>query len=294
MTPIKRLIAVFLALFGLTASVPAQRQGDVPDGAAAYDLRVMSYNVYVYDALPYSHAKRVNGIVSNITACSPDVFGLQEANPDWMERLPALLPDYAFVGVGRDDGGKKGEYSPVFYKKDKYTLLDGGTFWFSDTPDVPSKTWLSAYNRICSWCLLEDNATGFIFAVLNSHWDHLSIRSRNNSALLLLEKAEEYAPDVPVIITGDFNCKAKTVAYASLIEGGFTDCMYTAPDTDSGATYHGYYKTNLSQELPIDHILFKTSNGRAESYRVIRDKYDGIYPSDHFPIVADVTLFTQS
>ncbi len=286
-----QIIAFILALFGLIAEVPVQSQGEVPADAVTYGVTVMSYNVYVADLPPYTHAKRAEGVINTVLSADPDVFGLQEADPDWMERIPSALTDYAFVGVGRDNGADKGEYSPVFYKKDKYELVNGGTFWFSKTPDEPSATWVSAYKRICSWAILKDIGTGFSFAVFNSHWDHLSVPSRNNSAKLLLEKTGEYAPDLPVVIIGDFNCKAKTVAYKTLIDGGFTDAMYTAPDADGIGTYHGYTKSSTGDELPIDHILFKASDGVADTYRVITEKYGGMYPSDHFPIVAELTLF---
>ena len=291
MTVIKRLLALLLSLFGLISEVPAQSQGEIPADAVTYGVTVMSYNVYVSDLPPYTHAKRADGVIKNILSADPDVLGLQEANPDWMDRVSSALTGYAFVGVGRDDGKNKGEYSPVFYKKDKYELINGGTFWFSETPDKPSATWSSAYKRICSWAVLKDRETGFTFAAFNSHWDHISVPSRNNSSELLLSKIEEYAPDLPVVIIGDFNCKAKTVAYKTLIDGGFVDAMYTAPEADTVGSFHGYTRTSTEGELPIDHILFKSSNGVADTYRVITDRYDGMYPSDHFPIVAELTLF---
>lgn len=280
-----------LSLFGQIRSVPGQGQLQPPAGAQTVSLKVMSYNVYVVDDLIHAHEKRAPGVAANIANALPDVFGLQEANQDWMQRIPEALPEYSFVGCGRDDGETAGEYSPVFYLTEKYDLADGGTFWFSDTPDTPSRTWGSRYNRICSWAVLTEKASGKSFAVFNSHWDHLSVESRNRSAALLLEKIGEYAPDLPVVITGDFNCKPDTIAYKTLIDGGFVDSMYVSPETSRIGTFHGYYKLNTENELPIDHILFLARRGYSASYRVIADKVDGAYPSDHFPIVAELTLW---
>ena len=291
MTVFQKIISFFLAIFGLILNVPAQEQQSVPADAGTLSLTVMSYNVYVVDDLIHSHEKRAAGVCANIRSVMPDVFCLQEANLDWMRRIGGATPEYACVGRGREKDETAGEFSPVFYRADKYELTAGGTFWFSDTPDTPSRTWLSRYYRICSWAVLKEKTSGFSFAVLNSHWDHISVESRNRSAALLLEKAAEYAPDLPVIITGDFNCKPNTVAYETLIDGGFVDSAYVSPETDDTGTFHGYYKTSTAGEMPIDHILFDSTRGYSASYRVITDKYDGMYPSDHFPIAAELTLW---
>lgn len=286
-----KIVSFILAMFGLVASVPAQSQTPVPENAETYDLTVMSYNVYVVGTGSRSPENRSAGVLNNIRNVMPDVFGLQEADYDWMQRIIDGMPEYSYVGRGRGKGETNGEYSPVFYKSEKYDLVDSGTFWFSDTPDKSSLSWGTAFRRICSWAVLEDKATGFTFGVFNSHWDHTSHISRNNSAKLLLRKIEEYAPDMPVVITGDFNCKANTVAYSLLVDAGFVDSMYVAADTTDIGTYHGYTKTDTEGELPIDHILLKDAYGFAHSYRVITDRFDGQYPSDHFPIVSEMTMY---
>ena len=290
MTAIQRILAWFLAIFGLIPAVPAQTQNDAPADALA--LTVMSYNVYVVDDLLHSHEKRAPGVVSLLRGEMPDIFCLQEANADWMERISAAMPEYAFVGVGRDDGETAGEFSPVFYDTRRFELTAGGTFWFSDTPDAPSRTWGSAYKRICSWAVLTERSSGAAFAVMNSHWDHLSETSRERSAETLLAKARALAPDLPVVLTGDFNCKANTAAYRTLVEGGFAGAAYTAPDADTIGSFHGYYKRSTAGELSIDHILFDVQHGHADAYRVLNEKVNGEYPSDHFPVLARLRLRT--
>lgn len=286
-----KIVAFFMALMGLAGSVPVQTQTVVPENVQTESVIVMSYNVYVNGTGKKSPENRSEGVIANIRNTMPDVFGLQEVDYDWLERIIAGMPEYSFVGRGRDKNETDGEYSPVFFRTDKYDLVDSGTFWFSDTPEKPSYTWVSLFRRICTWAILKDKETGFEFAVFNSHWDHISVSSRNNSAKLLIEKTAEYAPDMPVVIMGDFNCEADTVAYASLVDAGFVDSMYVAADTTDIGTYHGYTKDNTAGVMPIDHILFKDEFGFAESYSVITDKFNGIYPSDHLPIVSELILY---
>ncbi len=293
MTLVDKIIAFILSLFGLISYIPSQTQTEIPENAETCDITVMSYNVYVSGTGSKSPENRSEGVIANLRSVMPDVFGLQEADYEWMQRITEGMPEYSYVGRGRGKGETDGEYSPVFYRTDKYNLVSSGTFWYSNTPDKSSIAWGTVFKRICSWAVLEDKETGFTFAVFNSHWDHISYISRNNSASLLLEKIEEYAPDMPVIITGDFNCEPNTKAYETLINGGFVDAMYVSEETMSMGTYHGYTESDVSGELPIDHIMFKDAYGYSESYTVVTDKYNGIYPSDHFPLVSKITLYNS-
>ena len=286
-----KIIAFFMALMGVIGSVPAQTQTQIPENAQTHEIVVMSYNVYIEGTGRKSPENRSEGVISIIRNEMPDVFGLQEADEAWMNRIKNGMPEYTAVGRGRGKTETEGEYSPVFFKTDKYDLVDSGTFWFSDTPEKSSLTWGALFRRISTWAVLRDKATGFDFAVFNSHWDHISVISRNKSAELLVEKAKEYAPGLPVVIIGDFNCEADTVAYKNLIDAGFVDSMYVADETTDIGTYHGYTKDSTEGVMPIDHILFLDEYGFAQSYRVITDKYDGIYPSDHLPIVSNIILY---
>lgn len=286
-----RIIAFFMAILGFISSVPVQTQSEIPDNVQAYDITVMSYNVYISGTGKKSPENRKEGVINNLRSVMPDVFGLQEADIDWMNRIREGMPEYSFVGRGRGKTETADEFSPVFYKTEKYNLISSGTFWYSKTPEKCSNTWLSAFKRICTWAVLEDKETGFTFAVFNSHWDHLSVKSRENSAQLLIEKINEYAPDMPVILTGDFNCEPNTKAFESLVNAGFVSSMYVADETVNGGTYHGYTKGDAADEMPIDHIMLAKDSGYAHSFRIVTEKYNGIYPSDHFPIVGEITLY---
>ncbi len=286
-----KIVAFFMALMGVVGSVPAQTQTTVPENAVIHEIVVMSYNVYIKGTGKKSPENRSEGVIANIRSEMPDVFGLQEADEAWMNRIKNGMPEYTAVGRGRGKNETDGEYSPVFFKTDRYDLVDSGTFWFSETPEKPSLTWGSLFRRISTWVVLRDKESGFEFAVFNSHWDHISVSSRNNSAKLLVEKANEYAPGLPVVLIGDFNCEADTVAYKSIVDAGFVDSMYVAEETMDIGTYHGYTKNSTEGVMPIDHILFLDDYGFAVSYRVITDKYNGIYPSDHLPIVSNIILY---
>lgn len=252
------------------------------------DVTVMSFNVYIAGTGKKSPENRGALVAKTLRAEMPDSFGLQEANKAWVDRVSAAMPEYAWVGVGRDDGAEGGEYSPVFYLKDKYSLVDSGTFWLSETPDTPSKGWDAMYNRICTWAILEDKASGEKYAHFNAHMDHIGAESRANSAKLIAEKAG--ALDMPVVITGDFNTDEGTEPYNTMIANGFMDTKYAADSTMSMGTYHNFGMKNVTKKgaSPIDFIFTTYGKAKVDSYKVLGDKVDGAYSSDHYPVVAKI------
>ncbi len=285
----KLIIPFIIACVGITPNFVPLRTGS--KNARSLSLTVMSYNVYVFGTGNNSRENRADRVTSTIKSVSPDVFGLQEADRDWMDTVTAALGDYTYVGVGRDDGEDAGEFSPVFYKKDKFNLLNSGTFWYSETPDSPSIGWGAVIKRICSWAVLEEKESGMRFAVFNSHFDNVSVLSRRKSAELLTKKIAEYAEGLPIAVTGDLNCNENEAAYAVLTSGGLSDSKYLAGFTDRVGTYHGYAGEDTSGKLPIDHIFVSEDYATAEEYRVITDKVDGFIPSDHYPIVSKITFY---
>ena len=144
------IFAKILTFFiGLIVALPVPTHiYDAPKGET-YDVKVVSYNVYVAGAGESSPENRTELVVKTIRSEMPDSFGLQEADWGWVSRISEAMPEYAWVGVGRDDGEQGGEFSPVFYLKDKYNLIDSGTFWLSKTPEKPSRGWDAMMKRIC-------------------------------------------------------------------------------------------------------------------------------------------------
>ena len=269
----------------ITAMVSSPLQNPPITSQEEGTVRVLTFNVRCTNVGVHSQKARVDSVVGAIEAIAPDSFGVQEATPEWMESLKMALPDYESVGVGRSDGVDKGEFSAIFYLKDKYEALDSGTFWLSDTPDVPSRSWTSMLNRICTWVELKDKETDLQFLHMNTHFD-TSFTPRKKSVPLILEKAAQY--DIPVICTGDFNTMELSPLYTELLSGVLTNAKFDAADTMSILTFNN--QLSIKRVGPVfDHILIN-SKVEAKVYRVVTDHFDDMLPSDHYPVYVDVVL----
>ncbi|WP_224996092.1 endonuclease/exonuclease/phosphatase family protein [Cesiribacter sp. SM1] len=277
---------VLLAFFVIFCSTYATAQ------QAAAPLRVMSYNIRLdtpadkEDQWPH-RKERVTGL---IRYHQPDLLGVQEALPQQVKQLAEALPQYAWYGVGRDDGKESGEFSAVFYNKDKFQVQDSGTFWLSPQPNQPSKGWDAAIVRICSWVKLKHKQTGGVFYHYNTHFDHVGVKARENSATLLTNKIREIAGNSPFILTGDFNTTQDSQAYANLIKSG--ELLDTETISESGHYGpSGTFSTfDVQNELgkKIDYI-FVSKHFSVLQHATLTDAQNGKYPSDHLPVIAVVT-----
>ena len=283
------VITAILSLFYTPTPVTQVNPAKIPEATKSQTVTVMSYNVWIGGSGEKSPENRTDEIVANIRKYNPDSFGLQEADEGWMERLPAELDDYAYVGIGRSSNKGGGEASPVFYKKDKYELLDSGTFWLSKTPEKASKAWDAMFKRICTYAILKNKETGFVYAHFNTHFDHMGVIARNESVAVVSKKIAEIAPDIPVVFTGDFNDEEGGDAYNRVLESGFKDTKYMAVTSDDGTTYHGYSEL-VEKTKPIDYIFVNGFVSRVEYYKIHSEKINGIYSSDHHPVVSEITL----
>jgi endonuclease/exonuclease/phosphatase family metal-dependent hydrolase len=233
-----------------------------------------------------------------------DSAGLQEALAFQLEELDAALPAYARVGVGRDDGEEQGEFSAILYNEARYEAVSSGTFWFSDTPEVPgSMSWGNTLPRICSWVRLKHLETGRHYYHFNLHLDHLSQPSREKSAQLLAKRIAE-RPDQadPVVVTGDFNAEPDNLAITYLLGTAMFENAQTpfkvedawlklhAADTNS-TTYHAW-NGGMTGGTHIDYVMFGPGI-TAKSAEIIFDHEGDIYPSDHYPVSAVFTLPAQ-
>jgi endonuclease/exonuclease/phosphatase family metal-dependent hydrolase len=218
-----------------------------------------------------------------------DVVGLQEALDFQIDEITAALPSYGVIGVGRDDGGRKGEYAAILFRRDRFQVSDAGTFWFSDTPEVvASKSWGNRITRICTWARLVDR-DGRAFWHFNVHLDHESQPSRERSAALLRKRIDERrAPQEPVIVTGDFNAGERNPAVASMTAGGaLTDTFRVKhPQEKTVGTFTGFDPAKTEGEK-IDYVFVPAGTDvlRAE---IVRTARAGRVPSDHFPVVAHI------
>ncbi len=222
----------------------------------------------------------------------PDVVGLQEAFRFQLDQLAADLPNYAEVGEGRG-GGTKDEYSAILYRRDRFELLDSGTFWLSDTPEVVSKHWRHHHYRVCTWAHLRDAGSGRALYVYNTHFDHQSQLARANSAALIRRRIGERATKDPVLVTGDMNAAESNPAIAALkapdSDYPLRDTFRVAhPDAREVGTGNGGY-TGKRDGAKIDYVLV------SEEFETLDASIDqaprgGRYPSDHYPVLARVRL----
>lgn len=258
---------------------------DIPAMDAGCDVRVVQFNLRSSGVGKTSVAYRAPRLTAQLEEIGADSMGFQEASIDWMLYLSEHLEGYDFVGVGRTNGKLLGEFSPIFYKKDKYKVVDSGTFWLSKTPDKPgSKDWGSMNIRICTWALLENLETGARYAHLNTHLDHISDTARQNQMKLVMEKAEEFIGTYPVVLTGDMNDDNSSAMY-SYATGVMKDSRLCAPVTDDKDTFHNY--GSVTVKGLIDYV-FVSEDIEPEVYHVIDSKINGDYLSDHYGIYVDM------
>ncbi len=258
--------------------------------ALEQNLTIMTYNVKISGSGLRAVEKRAPHIIGTVKEKMPDSVGFQETDKNWVEIIAAGLPEYAHVEKYREDGVEKGEASAIFYLKDKYDLVESGHFWLSETPDVPSKGWDAACERICTYAILKDKETGFVYAHFNVHFDHVGAEAPTKSVELVSAKIAEIAPDIPVVFTGDFNLSEGSENYNNLLACGLKDTKYLAKKRDSHSTYHGYHVVIPSTE-PIDYIFVNGYVKSVESSRIDSGFIDHIFASDHFPITVKLTLF---
>lgn len=242
-------------------------------------VRIMSFNVRDGE---FDREEIVPQVVADYM---PDSVGLQECEGTWYLTLKTYLPDYTIVGVGRLTGlPLLGESTAIMFRNDKYTLVDSGTFWLSETPFIVSKGWDANYPRTCTWVVLESIETGERYAHVNTHLDNGGAVAREKGLAMVLKKAESF--DMPVVITGDFNFAKESELYAVMTSGEFIDTATAANTADTGGTAHGYGGGTGGN--PIDFILTGSGVSEVLTYRVMREKYNDRYPSDHYPIYSDI------
>lgn len=187
-----------------------------------------------------------------------DIFGIQEGFIEQVKDMKDRLVDYSYIGVGRDDGAEKGEHSAIFYNNNRFKMLKNGTFWLSGTDtERPNKGWDAALPRICTWGIFQDKRNGKKFIFMNTHFDHVGVEARRESAKQILAKAKEFAKDLPLILTGDFNIDEKNEAYFTLANSGIVQDAYELASIKyaPNSTFNGWGKS-LKQNGRIDHSVY--------------------------------------
>ncbi|MFD0792596.1 endonuclease/exonuclease/phosphatase family protein [Mucilaginibacter litoreus] len=215
-----------------------------------------------------------------------DVFGTQELKYHQITDLTDSLPGYKWVGIGRDDGKKAGEFSAIFYKADRFKLVRTGDFWMSTVTDKPNKGWDAVLPRICTWAQFKEIKTGFTFYFFNLHMDHIGVIARRESAKLVLQKIKEMAGNTPTILTGDFNVDQTSDSYAVINNSGvLKDTYVLSPIKLDPSNSFNDFNANTDGDKRIDHI-FVTKDFKVTRYGILTNTYHGRVPSDHYPVEA--------
>lgn len=273
MKTIKRISIILIAMLAFASC----RQKEAP-------LTVMSFNIRlgVADDGDNSWDIRKPAVPAMLDAVDPDVFGVQEAFDFQLSYIEENCPRYKAVGVGRDDGSNQGEHMSVIYNTEKIELLDWGTYWLSETPDVPSYGWDAACRRTATWTKLRVIRTGKEFFFVNTHLDHVGALARKNGLAMIVERIAAMNPDgMPMILTGDFNITPDNEGLVDLNKI-MKNARYEAAESDDRPSYNGW--GTAGEE--IDYIYYAGFE-ECPSFRVVTEEYaQKPFISDHYPVAA--------
>jgi len=284
---VRPVLLVVTCVTWFVAAVPAVRP------APLLELRAMTYNLrYASATGPNSWPGRRPIMKRVIVEQAPDVLGTQEGLYAQLKDLASDLPAYSWIGLGRD-GGSRGEFMAVFYKRDRFEPMAFDHFWLSDTPDVVgSSTWGNSNRRMVTWIRFRDIQTGREFFYWNTHLDHEVELARQKAASLIRERIAAVDASLPLILTGDFNCPAGgSAAFDILTRGGsLVDAWGLARRrlNERMNTFNNF-KAPVEDGIRIDWILVRHQLGVRQA-AIVTSSDAGRFPSDHFPVVADITF----
>jgi endonuclease/exonuclease/phosphatase family metal-dependent hydrolase len=251
------------------------------------ELTVMSFNLRIHVEEDGENAwpNRIEAAANAIIASGAAVVGTQEGSLPMLETLSALLPDYEWIGEGRL-GGLEGEFCAIFYQSSLLKPIESGTFGLSERPEqLGFMSWDTACPRICTWIKLQQE-DGLEYLIFNTHLDHISEEARIKGATLIMDRMNMDAA-TSAILTGDFNCEPESKTIGILNQAGLHHTYNALNESAPGCTYHGFIGGDDGE--PIDYI-FVTPHIRILSAQVDTHKYNGRYPSDHYPITADLQI----
>lgn len=257
-------------------------------------LSVMTFNIR-YDNPDdgvHNWKHRKEAAADLINQLEVDILGTQEVLHHQLEDLAARLPQYAHFGVGRADGKTMGEYSAVFYRSDKYELLDSGTFWLSLYPDsIASVGWDASMERIATWGILKSKTSGAVFAVFNTHFDHRGKEARSESAKLILQMIKKIGAGHPVILTGDFNGSPSSDPIQIIRNDGLLqDASLVAEDKEGPSwTFHDFGREAEKHRRQIDYV-FISKEFSVKLYNNIFEAIGSTFHSDHNPVFVHLEI----
>lgn len=258
----------------------------------------MTYNIRLDTASDGDNAwpHRRSALTGLVAYYAPDLVGMQEVLLNQKQAVEADLPAYQFVGVARDDGKDKGEFSPLGFRRDRFALVASGTFWLSPTPDAPSKGWDAALPRIASWARLKDKASHHMLLIVNTHFDHIGTTARLESAKQIRRWiGENRKTGETVVLMGDFNSPATSPAHGAIVDDApgqialhDTLAISHTPHFGPLGTFTGF-KIEQLDPSPIDHI-FVSDGVTVLRHATLTQQTGGRLPSDHYPVLADLCV----
>lgn len=292
-------------------------------GAYAADA---DFNLATYNIRQKNHPDSVQGdgwglrypvVAQLIRFHGFDIFGTQEGFKSQLEDLKANLPDYDYIGVGRDDGKEGGEYVAIFYRTDLFEVVDHGDFWLSEHPDRPGLGWDAACNRICTWGKFRHKPSGREFLYFNLHLDHIGKKARVESTKLVQAKMKEFGSELPTFLSGDFNVDQTNESYKALANSGvladsyeLADIVYANNGTFNNYDPNGYDDSRIDHIFVSPQVTVKRYGILTDTYRTTAEtpsaagsasststpapgetrRYRARTPSDHFPVMIQVTF----
>lgn len=255
-------------------------------------LRVMSYNIRNSHAKDGDNAwdRRRQATPEMLSDIQPDVFGIQEAYQEQVDYILEQCKDYKMVGVGRDDGMQKGEQMSIFYDANRIELLKWGTYWLSETPDVPSFGWDAACRRTATWTLLEQKTTGRRFYFVNTHLDHKGAVARKEGLALIYNNIQKMNPEgYPMVLVGDFNVFPDDECLKD-INSMMQSARFRSRDADPKGSFNGFGEFDMDHLEKIDYIYYSGFKF-SRRFKVVTSSYAGKpYISDHYPVYSDLAF----
>ncbi len=265
----------------------------VPLTLFAQQMNIVSFNIRYNNKNDGINAwpNRIEMVTGLLKFHDADIFGLQEALYEQILDIEKELPGFEWFGVGRDDGDKRGEFSPIFFNAAKFILVKKGHFWLSENCNIPGLGWDAACNRIVTWGKFQSKVTGKRFLVFNTHFDHRGTEARKNSAFLIRDKIREIGNNqgLPVILTGDFNLAPESdpIGLIKNFMNDSRDISETQPYGPVG-TFTSF-DWNAPMKERIDYI-FVQGGIKVLKYAVLTDAKEQRFPSDHLPVFVEIQL----
>ncbi|PZR35955.1 endonuclease/exonuclease/phosphatase family protein [Caulobacter segnis] len=281
---LRKTLKLALVLTVAAAALPVAAR------AAPPSLWVMSYNIRYDnpDDRPDWRARR-GPMARQIAFFAPDILGLQEALLPMVADLAEALPGYAHYGVGRDDGGPRGESTTIFYRAARFERLLAQTQWCSPTPDRPGKAYDAALPRTYTRLVLRDRASGALLDVRNAHLDHVGAVSRKLCAEQIRDQAPW--PGARLVVLGDFNSKPGEEPYLALTDKTtpLKDARLASPVVFGPEGTFNDFAPGAAPSGPIDHIFVDRAL-TVRRFATLTDTDSGLAISDHFPVIAEIAL----